>query len=1795
MAVSLQKVVQKMWWKLSWTQGNPLKAYGWRYAQVVLDNGVTFRERFLAGWSVQHVNNELVLTKGARRVPENHKVRAVTLTPVLEQMVSSETEFFEELIPGVHGLKCESRAYLDVGLYLPMEGMQYRTTLVCVDRVHGIWELWEMCQSIAALDVLDEEFPDGVERTVLTIASREVLSPAQLGIVVHEGSADAVAPAAKPDAQVDDDPMPGTPELDALFASDDEKACEYLNIGVRMKQDKAQAEAWCEFCTMHKARSDKAVAAPEPKRSVSLLSFDFGFTGRELDPENKLITLCIKDRDTGWRESIPTKRKGGLESTRFLTGEVVRLCNVLGYNDVTIRSDPEPSCLSLQQEIQKARGRLGQRTRLEQAGEEEKASNGAAEEAVASTRQQACVLLSAYEHHTGKQVSSQHPLHAWAMRHGSWILNRYCVSRDQQTPFECTFQSPYTGKIVEFGECVMAMCRTAMANKPVKGSAKWVKSLWLGKANANDGHLVVTAGGRLLITRSIRRTPQRWDASLHDVIKDFPWDHPGFVAGGLGKMRKQREPKPVETVAVPEADEVGVLGPVSPLLTAGDEAASDPTSPEELPSLPVSPSVESSSSSTDDGGSVAGTDQAVGAQPDAMQGVEDEPGILASNLEPEMPSAGGAGGDGDDPDSVQERPAKSARLQAVIQTELYHNDAQVEFDFENAELDELEGYDYGLDDYYFSEEPDLAKGPPDELWRPFGPTEPMLSADEMFAIDSAADDFEIRRLLSMNVLEPLTEAAATQAQHEGSRLLSTKFVRSWRIKMRKFPDGREEQQYLRRSRFVGREYAWLDKERAELFAPASSSLLTRLLPSVFMRCKAEGHVCCVLDVADAFLTVDQRIPTVVHARLGDQQEHVQHFRLVKLLPGQRDGTVRWHEKYKCTVSWLCAHGDEADVIEGQFGIRWLAQHMSRPTTGALRVLRHMILYLKGTSSYGIGFPVPVRGVGVTVQSRTCDQVFIRNAAEFVLRDKVESHLLLDSAALLHKVGVRDAQDDFALVGSEEFQNLLDGNTVRKLVRLVKQQGNVGNSVGLQVAMIVLSHALSQHAVAAAAVLEFIMMLAAFAGEYAQLYPVASTAFVQGSMWMILICLGWCMCRRRSVELAISRDASGGEGSPASPRGAKSKRMTKPPRREEDEGVTSDKPEEASSSNGPAGRVSFNVPLTPGASVKLEVSSGDGSKNPSSVSAESASEHEFPRARREPIKPKELGTTPIEHYVRRLVTYLARIQSVMQNTDYGLALKVYVKLGTTDWLKMYSRLYHGCDLHPCENLPTPAMLTVAALVNTEEDLIDPDAEREIIVPSDRERHEAEVAHHRQQAIEAAKEMRSKLSVGGSPDATTIRSQPTILCTDFELYAKNGATHFPLQNEMMSKGWGQFVRFSPTISTVVNFSETQKENMERILKDVYIKHFDKILSLVPRQNFAGYDAVGAYLSLQLRFLGCIVVHGFAVYEKQIFCEKMIAACFLNTQQLGTWEEMLHRKATDIKRFTEICTDNTQVHVSSSVNLKSWIPLHKRRAIEEENRRVDMVRRPDVEWQNFDIALSIPEPSYSDEQRWLFRIDDYSTSDINAWATTETFFCERCEQEKSASVFCRDSTSFASGPQFPDQCMGCAYKNALYNSFYRIKDYREMRDSETYALARARYLYVQKFQEAKPGDDLLEYIKKCCPLVYMSVGKVVSSYGGLRCPIATSVAYASWGKARQLAWDRAYDAQNNLRFIAYYDAGNAAYAGFMKTLLTPQERERLFRGSENPAEELLGDVFELALGLLFKAWGSPQDIDACIYGTA
>ena len=96
--------------------------------------------------------------------------------------------------------------------------------------------------------------------------------------------------------------------------------------------------------------------------------------------------------------------------------------------------------------------------------------------------------------------------------------------------------------------------------------------------------------------------------------------------------------------------------------------------------------------------------------------------------------------------------------------------------------------------------------------------------------------------------------------------------------------------WLRRARLVAREIAFLDPHREGLFSPASSSIVTRLIPALFMEQRARGWSMIAVDVADAYLTCSQGSPAITSVKLGNQ---TLWFRLDKCLPGQRDGSSRW--------------------------------------------------------------------------------------------------------------------------------------------------------------------------------------------------------------------------------------------------------------------------------------------------------------------------------------------------------------------------------------------------------------------------------------------------------------------------------------------------------------------------------------------------------------------------------------------------------------------------------------------------------------------------------------------------------------------------------------------------------------------------------------------------------------------------------------------------------------------------------------------------------------------------------------
>ena len=117
-------------------------------------------------------------------------------------------------------------------------------------------------------------------------------------------------------------------------------------------------------------------------------------------------------------------------------------------------------------------------------------------------------------------------------------------------------------------------------------------------------------------------------------------------------------------------------------------------------------------------------------------------------------------------------------------------------------------------------------------------------------------------------------------------------VVTWRVKPS--PTGSGDA-YLRRARLVAREFRWLSADLDdEVFSPASSSVLLKVLPALLMAKQSTGDewTALSLDVVDAYLTVEQRVDTVISVVVHGE---TRFFKLLRNLPGQRCGAKDWFE------------------------------------------------------------------------------------------------------------------------------------------------------------------------------------------------------------------------------------------------------------------------------------------------------------------------------------------------------------------------------------------------------------------------------------------------------------------------------------------------------------------------------------------------------------------------------------------------------------------------------------------------------------------------------------------------------------------------------------------------------------------------------------------------------------------------------------------------------------------------------------------------------------------------------------
>ena len=223
-------------------------------------------------------------------------------------------------------------------------------------------------------------------------------------------------------------------------------------------------------------------------------------------------------------------------------------------------------------------------------------------------------------------------------------------------------------------------------------------------------------------------------------------------------------------------------------------------------------------------------------------------------------------------------------------------------------MDDLEAYDNDLSLEYEDDDDALQVGDPTsfnndmenrvkQLCRPYNSNEPSLTPEEfeeLSSLDALADQVEIDRLRDLGVLLPVSAVDGL-----GAKKLTTRFVRTWRDKVIS-----HERCWLRRSRYVAREFSWLSPDRQDLFSPASSAITNRLLPYCFLHRGSinGGQVMAALNIGDAFLTVDQQQPTIVTCELASGE--MQEFSLGEVLPGQRDGSLLW---YNSLTKFLSDH------------------------------------------------------------------------------------------------------------------------------------------------------------------------------------------------------------------------------------------------------------------------------------------------------------------------------------------------------------------------------------------------------------------------------------------------------------------------------------------------------------------------------------------------------------------------------------------------------------------------------------------------------------------------------------------------------------------------------------------------------------------------------------------------------------------------------------------------------------------------------------------------------------------------
>ena len=136
-------------------------------------------------------------------------------------------------------------------------------------------------------------------------------------------------------------------------------------------------------------------------------------------------------------------------------------------------------------------------------------------------------MLAAMQRHTHCGPTANNALMGWIVRHAAWLIRRFRGS-DVQSPFCRAMGGPYRGKLVKFGETVVAHLPEVgkgSGNPAPKLADRWKSDGGLGKSDLTDKHLVRTNVG-VVYVRSVRRLAENsWSEENLKSVIETPQKH----------------------------------------------------------------------------------------------------------------------------------------------------------------------------------------------------------------------------------------------------------------------------------------------------------------------------------------------------------------------------------------------------------------------------------------------------------------------------------------------------------------------------------------------------------------------------------------------------------------------------------------------------------------------------------------------------------------------------------------------------------------------------------------------------------------------------------------------------------------------------------------------------------------------------------------------------------------------------------------------------------------------------------------------------------------------------------------------------------------------------------------------------------------------------------------------------------------------------------------------------------------------------------------------------------------------